>query len=346
MKQHWFSGTVGVVTLIAGVVWIHPGAAHAVTFSPPADSSAPRSATGGASRGAFFSPPADSSAPRSATGGASRSGFFAPPTENSTPRGSTGGASRGSFFVPPVNSSAPQGSTGGASRGDFFTPPTENLAPQGSTGGASRGLFENIDESVATTTSGNPRSNAYGEITAATPASATTSLLAVMPETFYGTTLEAKPTILVYVPASNANTAVFSLKNEAKEMVYQMTIALPETGGIVAVNMPDEAPELAVAENYQWYVAVQLEGDLDPGSPFVDGWIRRIEPSAEMTLALADGDVLSNIETLGANGVWYDTVAQLAELKATQVDEIVAGHWDELLESVGLADISAEPIVM
>ncbi|NJM99623.1 MAG: DUF928 domain-containing protein, partial [Phormidesmis sp. RL_2_1] len=132
----------------------------------------------------------------------------------------TGGASRGNFFTPPADNSAPRSATGGASRGSFFIPPADdNTAPQGSTGGASRGLdsasSDWADEAVVNT-SDTARSNIYGVTEAATLISAAASMLAVMPESFYGTTLEARPTILVYVPASTADTAVFSLKQKLR----------------------------------------------------------------------------------------------------------------------------------
>lgn len=169
--------------------------------------------------------------------------------------------------------------------------------------------------------------------------------MAITPDSFFGTTLEARPTILVYIPASNAQEAIFSLKDEAKELVFQMTVAVPSQGGVVAVEMPESAPELAVDANYQWYVAIKLDNELTPASPFVDGWVKRITPSSELAASLA-GEGLADIEALGANGVWYDTAAQLAMLNSEQADEAISGHWYELLESVGLEEVATAPIVM
>ena len=229
MKHNRFAATLGAVALLLGVAWSQGGAAVAVGFTPPADNAAPRSSSGGASRGGFFVPPAENSSPNSSTGGASRGGFFVPPAENSSPNSSTGGASRGSFFAPPTDNSAPQ---------------------QGATGGASRTIVTLTDDHGI---DGNAaQGNSYGA-TNSISALSHASMMAVMPESFYGTTLEARPTILVYVPASNANEAVFSLKDETRELVHQMTVAVPQNGGIVAIELPEAAPELAVNANYQWY---------------------------------------------------------------------------------------------
>lgn len=271
---------------------------------------------------------------------------FSPPPGNAAPRSAAGGASRGSFFTPPPDNAAPRRTTGGSSRGGFFTPPPESSAPRNATGGSSRGeaLFEPIDETAVLPNSA-ARGNVYGATHSATGLEVST-LMAVMPSSFYGTTLKARPTILVYVPSSSANEAVFSLKDEAKNMVYQMSLPVPRSGGIIAVELPTDAPELAIDENYQWYLAIKLDDELSPASPFVDGWIQRVAPSAELAATLSEGDELADVEHLGANGIWYDTVAQLASLKNTQADDALAHHWYELLESVGLAEIAAAPMAM
>ena len=318
--KHRLTSSFGALALVLGAALTQTGAAHAVSFTPPAEG-APRGTTGGASRGSFFTPDPDNAAPRGTTGGASRGGFFTPDPDNATPRGTTGGASRG----------------------DFFTPPADSAAPRGTTGGASRGGVEASTEAMGTT-NGSSRSNLYGE-TAVVPISSMTSMLAVMPESFFGTTIEARPTILVYVPASNATEAVFSLKDEVKDSVYEMTLPVPSAGGVVAVELPESAPELAVNQNYQWYLALKLDGELQPGSPFVDGWVKRVAPNDELVASLG-GDTLTEIEALGSDGIWYDTVAKLAALRVEQPDEEITQHWHELLESVGLAEISAVPIVV
>ncbi len=309
MRQNWFAGTLSAV-MAMGIVWTQAGAAHAVSFEPP-DGSAPRG-TGGASRGGFFTPPPGSATPQEGMG--------------------AGGASRGSLFTPDAEHAKPKRGSGGATRGDFFTPDPRNATPQSSSGGATRG------EELS-------RSNTYG-VTYSSAGLEVPSMLAVMPNSFYGTTLEARPTILIYAPASNAEEIIFSLKDEAKNMVYQTAIAVPESGGVMAVEMPADAPELAIDQNYQWYAAIKLDGELSPASPFVDGWIRRIAPSPELAAALAVGNALSEAEALGANGIWYDTAAKLALLQEPANDEAIANHWYELLESVGLADIAGAPIAM
>lgn len=345
-RKHWLLRMLGAVALVAGAAWSEVSAVYAVSFEPPSDNAAPRSTTGGASRGSFFTPPPDNAAPIETTGGASRSGVFTPPPSNAAPRSTTGGASRGDFFVPPPNNASPRRSTGGAARGDFFAPPPGEGAPHNTTGGAARGgeRFETEGEAMDTS-SGLSRGNAYG-VTSSDTGVSVPAMIAVMPDSFYGTTVEARPTVLVYVPRSDADEAVFSLKDEAGNTIYEMPVNVPAKGGVMAIEMPTEAPELTVDKNYQWYVAIKLEDNLSPSSPFVDGWVKRIEPNAAVLEALQQRSAIAGVEALGANGIWYDTAARLAKLTEGQSDEVMMNHWYELLESVGLDEIAAAPITL
>jgi hypothetical protein len=170
-------------------------------------------------------------------------------------------------------------------------------------------------------------------------------MLAVLPNSFYGTTLAGHPTILVYLPASTAREVVFSLKDEAKNLHYHTTLPISGESGIVTIKMPENAPPLEVGKNYQWYVALKLDGALSPKTPFVDGWIKRIAPQANLEKALAGKSALQQADILAAKGVWYDCSAILAALiLANPTDETVIKEWQELLTSVQLPQLTTSPL--
>jgi hypothetical protein len=274
-----------------------------------------------------FAPPTRNGAPSTATGGASRGSFFTPKKGNAAPSAATGGASRGSFFTPKKGNAAPRATTGGASRGNLFTPAKDNSAPQQANGGSSRVGNYYLNPSAVAATG---------------PA----ALIGLMPQSYYGTTISEHPTIMVYLPASNAEEAVFSIKDEAGNMHYQTTIPVSGKSGVMALKLPADAPALAVNKNYQWFLAVKVDGQLSPSTPYVDGWIERIQPSAELVTAMQHQDALKQAETLGKNGVWYDCVSTLARLHAAQPNNpIVIKQWEELLSSVNLNEIVTAPLV-
>jgi Domain of Unknown Function (DUF928) len=344
--SRYLISALSAIALIASSTW---SIAYAVTFTPPARNGAPSQATGGASRGRFFTPKKGNGAPSQATGGASRGSFFTPKKGNGAPRLATGGASRSSFFTPKKGNGTPRLATGGASRGNLFTPTRGNGAPQQASGGASRGnLFTPAKGNGAPqqASGGASRVGNFYLNPSTVAASGPAALIAVLPQSFYGTTLSERPTVMVYLPASNAQEAVFSLKDEAGNMQYQMTISVAGKFGVIGVKLPADAPALAVGKNYQWFLALKVDGLLSPSTPYVDGWIQRIQPSAELATAMQQKDLLKQAEALGKNGVWYDCVATMAALRNTQPENVtIIKQWEELLSSVSLGDIVTVPLL-
>ncbi|NEQ95140.1 MAG: DUF928 domain-containing protein [Cyanothece sp. SIO2G6] len=276
-----------------------------------------------------FAPPSDHSVPDQSTGGASRSSFyFTPPPDNAAPNQSTGGASRENLsFIPPTERSAPNQTRSGASR-EAFIPPADNTAPRSTQGAGSRTGDYGVNSLILSST--------------------TPSILAITPPGFYGTTLAAKPTFLTYVPTSPITEAIFSLKDDQGNLLHEQPVSLPAEGGIVLIGLSEDAPELVVGQYYQWLLTVQLEEHLTPGSPFVDAWIKRIEPSTELAGLLEPGDPVNLAAVLAQNGVWYDTVATLATVHGnpSTSSATTLENWQELLTSVELEDMVGATIVL
>jgi hypothetical protein len=170
-------------------------------------------------------------------------------------------------------------------------------------------------------------------------------MMALTPQSLYGTTLSDRPTFMVYVPASDAREIVFSIKDGDDNMHYQMRVPVSGEAGMVSITLPAEAPALEVGKNYHWYSAILVDGSLSPSTPFVDAWIQRIEATPELKQALA-GSELQDAEALAKHGVWYDSLATLAQLRsADPSSEAIASNWAELLNSVDLADMVTAPSV-
>ena len=272
-----------------------------------------------------FTPPPDNGTPSQATGGAARGSHLFVNTSRRTVRQGVGGASRSTLFQP--RGRAATGTASGASRGGFFTPAQANRAPRAAAGGASRLGRQELDPSIV-------------------GSAGSTALLALLPQSYSGTTISERPTILVYLPATGAEQAVFTLKDEAGKSVYSTEIAVSKEAGVRAIALPQDAPVLEVGKNYQWFMALKVDGLLSPSTPYIDGWIQRIRPSAELAAALKQEDALQRAKALGKDGVWYDCVATLASLRAGQsTSEPLAQQWRELLGSVELSEIDQAPIV-
>ncbi|MBE9114832.1 DUF928 domain-containing protein [Lusitaniella coriacea LEGE 07157] len=327
-----FSTTVFVASVSA-----YSLGASAVNFTPPPNNQAPRQATGGASR-TVFTPPSDNASPRQTAGGAARTDFT-PPSDNVSPSQTAGGAAR-TDFTPPSDNASPSQTAGGAARTDF-TPPSDNASPSQTAGGAARTDFAPPHDNVS------PRQTAGAGSRTPSVTAQVLGVQALTPPSYYGTTLQERPKILVYLPASSAREVVFSIKDEDKNSIYEMTIPITGNAGIVSAQLPPDAPALEVGKHYQWYFALKIDGELTPRSPFVDGWVERIAPSSTLAQSLQGASPLETAEILGENGVWYDCVVALAALRTTQpTNESILDHWQELLGSVELENFASAPFVV
>jgi Domain of Unknown Function (DUF928) len=204
-----------------------------------------------------------------------------------------------------------------------FEPPARE-APKRTTGGGSRDEGQCLKASSKTNSSVSP----------------------LLPHTNMGLTLEARPTIFVYVPKTSAREAFFSLQDEDKNHHHQMSVQLPSHGGVIGIQLPYDAPALQVGKNYKWSLVTICGQALEPDNPQVSGWVRRVTPNDSLT-ALKSTEPLESAIQLAKKGVWYDTLSLFAQLRQERPnDSNLAQHWHELLYSVGLGAIATEPVVI
>ena len=308
MKQKALTGVISMCTFFTSLIWIDSASVHAAIFEPPNDSApAPREAKGGASRGNVkFIPPPNQQTPSRASGAGSRGSLFTPKKRNRVPRSTLGEASRGNLFTPKPGNETPKSGVGGASRGDSVNPTSKSINPQ-STG-----------NSVA-------------------------AILPILPQTLFGTTVSEHPNILVYLPESTAEEAIFSLKDSTTKTLHQVTIPVSGKAEVISVQVPTT---LEIDQNYQWFLALKIDGRLSPRTPYVDGWIQRIRPNAELLQGIQQKDGLEQATALCKNGVWYDCIVSLAKLRAEQPNnKTLNQHWSELLASVQLKEIENIPVI-
>ncbi len=340
MKQIIFASTLGFA-LIASAAWIPSQKVDAVLFQ---SGTAPERARGGASRTIFQSGTAperarggasrtifqSGTAPERARGGASRTIF----QSGTAPERARGGASRTIF----QSGTAPERARGGASRTIFQS----GTAPERARGGASRTTFQS-GTAPERTRGGAARDGrrylSYPDSTVEQPA----AILALLPQSYFGTTVSQRAEILVYVPFSAARQSVFSLKDAEGNTLHEMNIPISGRAEVISIKVPTE---LKVEKEYQWFLALKVDGELTTRTPYVDGWIKRVRPNQEVAASMQQADLLKQAEAFAKHGVWYDCVATLAKLRATQPNNTnLDKEWVELLESVGLQQIKKAPIV-
>jgi hypothetical protein len=216
-----------------------------------------------------------------------------------------------------------------------FEPPSDGQ-PENTTGGASRG----------------------GKVCPQDAKDLDPSLTLLKPANYQGLTVAEHPTFFVYVPQTSAKKALFVLKDESEDYYYQKTLPIPSKAGVVDFKLPADAPALKLGKNYQWSVVLICGEAIRPDSPAVVGQIRRIELNSTLSSQLKNLSSLDRAALYGKNGIWYDTIATLAQLRRdsstqgiatiapTQPDDpTLAASWEELLKSVGLEAIATKPLL-
>jgi len=171
-------------------------------------------------------------------------------------------------------------------------------------------------------------------------------LTSLVPQNRLGLTYSSNPTFYWYVPQSPAKTARFLLLNQDDtDVVYEATMTLPNQAGVMSFTLP-QSTALQVGKQYHWYLVVgcsQLDQSVNPS---VEGWVERVAPDAAVSQQLQKAIGRERATIYAENGIWHEAVTTLAKLRSINGQDAgaIAG-WNELLKSVNLDAIAAEPLL-
>jgi hypothetical protein len=178
-------------------------------------------------------------------------------------------------------------------------------------------------------------------------------LTAVIPSQNKGLTTQAAPTLLVYLPATSAEKAFFSIRevnsdNPNQDNHYQTFLPIENKSGIIQVTFPEDAPRLEIGKTYTWSFVLMCDNRLRPDSPAVEGIIERVSVNADFNQKLEKATPLEKAVLYGQEGFWYDSVGLFAKLYHTDPNNSnLVMFWQDLLSSevVGLEEIVGQPII-
>ncbi|HLO50537.1 MAG TPA: DUF928 domain-containing protein [Kamptonema sp.] len=166
------------------------------------------------------------------------------------------------------------------------------------------------------------------------------------PANYQALTVAERPTFFVYVPETSARKVFFSLEGENKNSHYQTMIPITGKAGIVSVSIPTSAPALETGKNYKWSFVIMCGNTLRPDSPAVEGTITRSQANPTLISQLEKATPIERAALYGKDGIWYDTLATVAELRKLQPnDSSLEATWTQLLTSVGLDAIATKPML-
>lgn len=176
---------------------------------------------------------------------------------------------------------------------------------------------------------------------------------ALIPETNIGWTLAASPTLLFNVPQTSAKSAEFGVQEKDNKGRYKTistaTVPLPGTAGIVSASLPatgSAASQLQVDKTYRWYFRIVCSAEDDTLNVYLDGSIQRVAESPQMANALKNASPQDRPAIYAEQGVWFDAVASLAQLRQQNPnDSALAEDWAALLQAAGLESMVEAPLV-
>ncbi len=162
-------------------------------------------------------------------------------------------------------------------------------------------------------------------------------------EMVIGLTTASHPTFWFYVPFSKKLPGEFVLQNETDDTIYQRTISLSGTPGVVSVSLPSTVPALQVGKRYHWYFNVYCEPEQPP--VFVEGWVKRSPLNPALKSKLSHQSIPNRANLYAANGIWYDALTTVAKLRIANPKDLTSrAQWVSLLHSVGLDAIKSKPL--
>ena len=174
------------------------------------------------------------------------------------------------------------------------------------------------------------------------------SVTPLVPPTNIGLTLTESPTVFVYVPQTSAEIEFTLLTENEEKIVYEKTFKVDESG-IVGISIPamnDNNKSLEVGKRYVWSFSIICEPENRSADSVVKGFVQRIAPQSTLKSDLASPDPMTRLNIYAQNGIWYETIATLAQMRRqTPGDARLTAKWTELLQSQGLESVAAQPLL-
>ncbi len=174
------------------------------------------------------------------------------------------------------------------------------------------------------------------------------SIIPLIPKSNDGLTLAESPTFLAYVSHSSTQVEFTLQADDGKGTEVYKTTFKADKPGIVQVTIPaagDRKKSLEIGQRYEWSFSVACNED-PSGNYFVKGIVQRIEPQETLKQDLANSDPMARAIAYANHGIWYDTLATVAQMRRLAPDDSESrAEWTQLLESQGLESVAAQPLV-
>jgi Domain of Unknown Function (DUF928) len=164
----------------------------------------------------------------------------------------------------------------------------------------------------------------------------------------WGLTASEYPTIWFYVPypqslVSRIDFTLYNRDDLSNQVFYKEERKSALRPGIISFSLPRTKRPMTVNQLYQWELKLTLNRNLEK-EVFVTGWIQRAALSNELGKKLKLATLHEQAILYAENGIWYDAISTLANLRRDLPQNLVIKQdWEDILKSVDLDELSNKP---
>jgi hypothetical protein len=162
-----------------------------------------------------------------------------------------------------------------------------------------------------------------------------------------GQTASEYPTFVWHMPKSSALEVEFVLRDAKDRDIYSTKYTLANSAqgsvqgssGIMSLSVPAFAnvSPLEVGQHYYWSLALICDPIDRSSDVLAGGGIKRVKLDPTLAQNIQKATPEERVALYANAGVWYETVATLAELQRTRPNDTeIAQAWNKLLNSIGL----------
>ena len=179
------------------------------------------------------------------------------------------------------------------------------------------------------------------------------SLLALVPKWHLALTVNESPNLWFYVPYSPdvIKSAELTLWDEEQNKISEIVYSIQNTPGIAQINVPEKLLEVDKRYKVGFSITCYKQDDgIETTNilPVVETWLKRVDLDNNLANQVKTATPREKYTLYAANGIWYEALTELIELKESQNnDEQVTKDWQDLLNQseVNLPELISEPIV-
>lgn len=162
-----------------------------------------------------------------------------------------------------------------------------------------------------------------------------------------GLTTLKRPKFLFYIPYTQdlaGSSAEFSLQDNKGMDVHRIKTSLPPKPGVIDISLPNTV-SLQTGQTYSWYFKVRCSDKKASLPMYTEGYIQRnnLDFRIKEQLKVA-ANPRKKITIYAKEGIWFDALNMLAQLRQSSQDAAVEKDWQILLKSVELDNIATAPL--